>query len=69
MEIILDNTAGSDVIILLTLRKKSPHSELFWSAFSRIRTEYGEISAVRMRSECRKMWNRINPNTDTFHAV
>ena len=49
MEIILDNKAGSDVIILLTLRKKSPHSELFWSAFSRIRTEYGEINAVRMQ--------------------
>ena len=30
-----------------------PYSELFWSAFSRIRTEYGEIT----------------PNTDTFHAV
>ena len=27
-----------------TLRKKYPYSELFWSAFSRIRTEYGEIS-------------------------
>ena len=25
------------------LREKCPYSELFWSAFSRIRTEYGEI--------------------------
>ena len=25
------------------MRKKSPYSELLWSAFSRIRTEYGEI--------------------------
>ena len=25
------------------LRKKCPYSELFWSACSRIRTEYGEI--------------------------
>ena len=37
-----------------TLRKKCPYSELFWSAFSRIRTEYGEILpispySVRMR--------------------
>ena len=24
-----------------SLRKKCPYSELFWSAFSRIRTEYG----------------------------
>ena len=27
----------------ITLRKKCPYSELFWSAFSRIWTEYGEI--------------------------
>ena len=26
-----------------TLREKCPCSELFWSSFSRIRTEYGEI--------------------------
>ena len=26
-----------------SLRKKCPYSELFWSVFSRIRTEYGEI--------------------------
>ena len=37
-----------------SLRKKCPYSELFWSAFSRIRTEYGEIPrispySVRMR--------------------
>ena len=38
----------------IALRKKCPYSELFWSAFSRIRTEYGEILrispySVRMR--------------------
>ena len=27
-----------------TLRKKCQYSELFWSAFSRIRAEYGEVS-------------------------
>ena len=27
----------------LTLRKKCPYSELFWSVFSRIRAVYGEI--------------------------
>ena len=37
-----------------TLRKKWPYSVLFWSAFSRIRTEYGKIRT------------RITPNTDTF---
>ena len=30
-----------------TLRKKCPYSEIFWSAFSRIRNEYGE--SVQMR--------------------
>ena len=29
-----------------TLRRKSPYSELFWSAFSRIRTGYGEIRSI-----------------------
>ena len=28
------------------LRKKCPYSELFSSAFSRIRTEYGEIQGI-----------------------
>ena len=37
-----------------TLHEKCPYSELFWSAFSRIWTEYGEILcispySVRMR--------------------
>ena len=44
-----------------TLCKKCPYLELFWSTFSRIRTEYIEI--------CGKMRTRITPNTDTFHAV
>ena len=30
----------------LTLREKNPYSELFWSAFSCIRTEYGEILSI-----------------------
>ena len=39
----------------LSLREKCPYSELFWSVFSRIRTEYGEIRSffpysVRMRA-------------------
>ena len=29
-----------------TLRKKCPYSELFWSVFSRIWTEYGEIFRI-----------------------
>ena len=30
----------------LSLREKCPYSELFWSAFSRIRTKYGEILCI-----------------------
>ena len=33
----------------LPLRKKCPYSNLFWSAFSRIRTEYREIQGI---SQC-----------------
>ena len=41
-------------ISTLALRKKCPYSEFFWSAFSRIPTEYGELLrkspySVRMR--------------------
>ena len=50
---------------ITSLREKYPYSELFWSAFFRIRTEYGE----RVQSEGGKMRIRIAPNTDTFHAV
>ena len=34
----------------ITLREKCPYSELFWSAFSRIRTEYGEIRSISLYS-------------------
>ena len=51
----------------LPLREKCPYLELFWSAFSRIWTEYGEIRSIR--SECRKMRTRITSNTNTFYAV
>ena len=40
-----------------TLREKCPYSELLWSAFFRIPTQYGEIRI------------RITPNTETFQAV
>ena len=43
--------------VTLTLREKCPHSELFWSVFSRI------------PSKCRKIRTRITPNTDTFYSV
>ena len=50
-----------------TLRKKCPYSELFWSVFSRIRIEYGEIRSIQ--SEHRKIRTRKTPNLDIFHAV
>ena len=58
----------------LSLRKKCSYSELFWSVFSRIRTEYGEILRispylVRMWENAGKMRTRITPNTGTFYAV
>ena len=54
-----------------SLREKCPYLELFFSAFSRIRTEYGEKYSVCLciQSECGKMWIKITPNTDTFYAV
>ena len=45
----------------LTLRAKCPYLKFFWSAFSRIRTEYkGKLFVFR---------TRITPNMDTFCAV
>ena len=34
----------------MSLRKKCPCSELFWSVFSPIRTEYGEIRNISTHS-------------------
>ena len=41
-----------------SLREKCPYSELFWSAFSRIRTEYGEMRSIFPYSV------RMRENTD-----
>ena len=41
-----------------TLREKYPYSELFWSVFSRIRTEYREIRNISSYSV------RMQENTD-----
>ena len=35
-----------EVFAQIALRKKCPYLELFWSAFSRIRTEYGDIRSI-----------------------
>ena len=41
------------------LHKKCPYSELFWPAFSRIRTEYGEI---RISPYSVRMWEMVDQN-------
>ena len=52
------------------MREMCPYSELVCSVFSRIRTEYGEISvSLRVQSKCGKIRTRITPNTDTFYTV
>ena len=35
------DTRYDAIIDYVSLRKNCPYSELFWSVFSRIRTEYG----------------------------
>ena len=54
----------------ISLRKKCPYSELFWSYFPAfgLNTERYRVS-LRIQSECGKIRTRITPNTDTFHAV
>ena len=42
-----------DAVLHLTLRKMCPYSKLFWSVFSRIRTEYGEISIYIYLTQCK----------------
>ena len=51
------------------LRKRCPYLELFWSAFSRILTEYRYWVFLRIQFEWRKMRTRITPNTCTFYTL
>ena len=51
----------------LLLRKESTYSELFWSVFSGIQTEYEEKRSISPYSA--RMRARITRNTDTFHSV
>ena len=51
----------------LTLREKCPYLKFFWSLFSRIRTEYGEIQSIQ--SECGETRSRKSPNTNSFQAI
>ena len=44
----------------LTLRKKDPYSELFWSVFSPIRTEYREIRIYPYSGRMRENMDQKN---------
>ena len=48
--------------LLPSLREKCPYSELFWSVFSRIRTEYGEAFHISPYSV------RMRENTDQSNS-
>ena len=45
---------------IMLLLKKCPCSESLWSAFSRLRTEYGEIKCMWENTERYKVWMREN---------
>ena len=54
------------------MREKCSYLELLWSAFTRIRTEYGaqrDTPYLRVQSESGKMQTKITPNTDAFYAL
>ena len=52
------------------LRKKCPYLELFWSAFSCIRTEYREIRSISPYSvQKRKNGDQNNSEYGHFYAV
>ena len=46
----------------VTLRKKCPYSELFWSAFSSSRTEYGKVRSISPYSV------RMQENADQHYS-
>ena len=53
---------------LFALREKRPYSEFFWSVFSRIRTEYGEI--LRIFPYSVQMWeNTDEKNSEYGHFL
>ena len=53
----------SSVFPRYLLREKGPYSEFFWSVFSHIRTEYGDLQSKSPHSV------RIRENTDQKNSV
>ena len=51
-------------LLSFTLRKRCPHSEFFWSVYSRIRTEYGEIFRISPYSV--RMWKYTDQENSEY---
>ena len=52
------------------LRKMFPYLDIFWFAFSYMRTEYGDSKSSHcIMPECQKIRTRETWNTETFHPV
>ena len=49
------------------LREKCRYSELFWSAFSHIRAEYGEIRSISPYSV--RMWENADQNNSEYRNL
>ena len=57
----------NDFFISLTLRKKCPYSEFFWSVFSRFWTEYGKLRSIFRYSV--QIWENTDQNNpDQGHS-
>ena len=48
---LFSNSLNSLFIYSLALREECPYSEFFWSVFSRIGTEYGEMPSVQRNTD------------------
>ena len=63
------NTPLNSKIFRTTLCEKCPYSELFWSAFSRIRTEYGEIRNISLTISVRMRKHTDQNNSEYGHFL
>ena len=52
------------MFLIIAMHKKCTHSELFWSVFSRIRTEYGETRSISPYSV--QMWESTDQNNSEY---
>ena len=63
------NTPLNSKIFRTTLCEKCPYSELFWSAFSRIRTKYGEIRNISLTISVRMRKHTDQNNSEYGHFL